>query len=103
MKRMFAWLALPVLTFTLNAGATETSDSGKRGHVTAYDAEGAMLDTQACKPKGLAHDYFSAPCGQTFRAKVKANICSTKGKGKHRWYYRVSDRKTLTSQTAICK
>jgi len=81
----------------------DTKGAGTKGHVTAYEADGkTVIDVAACPN----NKYTEAPCGQTFRDKIDAMLCKSKGKGKHKWKYQAGDgagKGIQTDQTADCK
>lgn len=102
MKTKLVVLSLGLSLVVAGIASADSDGAGTKGHVAAYDESGEVLDVVACKPTKLAWDYAKAPCGQTFRDNVKEKICADKGKGKHKWSYRVSDKKK-SKQTANCK
>jgi hypothetical protein len=80
----------------------DSSKAGKKGYVAAYESDGStVIDVKKCNAKGLSWDYVS--CGKSFRDDVKASLCASRGKGNHKWLYRVGDSKTKVSNTARCK
>jgi hypothetical protein len=102
MKTKLFVLSLGLLVMVAGIANADSDGAGTKGHVAAYDESGSVIDVAACPPTKLAWDYAKAPCGQTFRDKIKAKICDDKGKGKHKWSYRISDGKK-SKQTANCK
>ncbi len=99
--------------FTLFAAATaiavpafadsraDTKYAGHKGYVSAYDADmTTVLDVQSCDTKGGAHDYME--CGKHLRDRVKEDLCKLRGKGKHAFYYQVSDG-SKSKNHAFCK
>jgi hypothetical protein len=100
MKRKLT-LSLALLILTSLAGAA-TEEAGTKGTVSGYDSDGTtVLDVASCERKRLSWDYVS--CGKAFRERTKEKLCRERGKGKHKWFYRVGDSKVKTNQTAICK
>ncbi|MBI3204876.1 MAG: hypothetical protein HYZ29_25290 [Myxococcales bacterium] len=102
MKTKMVLVSLGLFTIVSGVAQADSDGAGTKGHVTAYDEAGAVLDVAACKPTKLAWDYAKAPCGQAFRDQVKSKLCADKGKGKHKWSYQISDGKKA-KQTANCK
>ncbi|MCC6667633.1 MAG: hypothetical protein IT375_28045 [Polyangiaceae bacterium] len=102
MKTKMILVSLGLCTIVSGVASADSNGAGTKGHVTAYDASGGVLDVAACAPTKLAWDYAKAPCGQAFRDKVKEKLCADKGKGKHKWSYQISDGKK-GKQTANCK
>jgi hypothetical protein len=81
-----------------SSARADTKGAGSKGHVTAYEEDGkTVIDVSACPNS----KYTDAPCGQTFRDRIKDQVCKAKGKGKHKWKYQVSDNKA-TDQYAQC-
>jgi hypothetical protein len=105
MHRSSAFVLFAAVSFTsLTVLADSKADpkfAGKKGYVTAYDSDQTtVLDVQSCDMKGNAHDY--PECGKALRERVKSDICVKKGKGKHEWYYQVSDN-SKSKHSTTCK
>jgi hypothetical protein len=99
MKRSLILLGLVFLTPAI--AAADNSGAGKKGYVTAYAADGeTILEVASCPRKGLSWDYNA--CGNPLRERIKARLCSEKGKGKHEWKYQVSNGIKMKS-TAYCR
>jgi hypothetical protein len=97
---LFAAVALTSVTALADSKA-DPKFAGQKGYVTAYDADQTtVLDVQSCDMKGNAHDY--PECGKALRERVKSDLCVKKGKGKHEWYYQVSDN-SKSKNSATCK
>lgn len=76
--------------------------AGTKGHVTAYEEDKkTVIDVDACPRTRGSWDYVS--CGRLFREKVKNNLCRTRGRGTHRWYYQVGDAQSFVLIQAVCK
>ena len=95
-------LSLSLLALSGSTLAADSSHAGQKGYVAAYDTDGSVIDVEKCAAKGkYSWDYVS--CGKAFRAKINDRLCSTLGKGNHKWLYRVGNSKSRISNTARCK
>ncbi len=80
-----------------DAGTVRTSGrAGRKGTVAAYfPSRLAVFDTQRCTKRRSVYQY--ANCGKALRDRVKRRLCARKGKGRHAYYYQVSDSKKRKS------
>ena len=74
--------------------------AGGKGKCVAMELDGTVLVQESCPSKGLSHDYVK--CGESVRERAKEMICKAKGKGTHKYLYRVSDNDPTTS-SVFCK
>jgi hypothetical protein len=95
---------LPILALSSIAVADDRDEergAGTVGHVTARTEDREVIDVDACPRINGSFKYVE--CGSKFRVKINESLCTTRGKGNHKWLYQVADSKTLTPNTARCK
>ena len=91
-------LAVGFTAFAANVSADGWA--GGKGMVAAMELDGTKILERSCPAKGLSHDYVS--CGKELRDTIKERLCAAKGKGTHKYLYRVSDNKPTTS-SVFCR
>ncbi len=105
MKRQAALVLFSAITLiavpVLADSKADPKYAGHKGYVAAYDSDlSTVLDVQSCDMKNMAHDY--PECGTHLRERVKEDLCRSRGKGKHKWYYQIADGKK-SEHVASCK
>ena len=70
--------------------------SGIRGHVTAYDLDGSLIDRRLCiTHRSGAVEYAS--CSARLRDEVKQRKCTRYGAGTHHFYFQYGDSRPVRS------
>jgi hypothetical protein len=101
MKKSAIVVSLGIAALTSTAFG-DSSNAGRKGYVAAYEADGStVIEVKKCNAKGSTWDYVG--CGKAFREEMKTALCASRGKGNHKWLYRVGDSKSKVSNTARCK
>ena len=98
--RAFVALGFAVGFSAFAANVSADGWAGGKGMVAAMELDGTKILESSCPVKGLSHDYVT--CGKDLRDRVKERLCAQKGKGTHKYLYRVSDSKPTTS-SVYCK
>jgi hypothetical protein len=105
LKKVLAGLGstFVILAFSASATADEPSDrrAGTDGHLTAWTLDREVIEVDPC-PRTGKNTWAYGSCGPRFRAKVNAELCQKRGKGRHAWLYQVGDSRILSNQTARC-
>ena len=74
--------------------------SGIRGHVTAYDLDGSLIDRRLCiTHRSGAVQY--AGCSARLRDEVKLRKCTRYGAGTHHFYFQYGDSRPVRS-SVVC-
>jgi hypothetical protein len=73
----------------------------KKSSSASYELDGeTVIVEETCPKKGGGYDYVA--CGSIVREKTKTSICGAKGKGTHKYLYRVGAGKP-TETSVLCK
>lgn len=72
------------------------STSGLRGHVTAYDLDGTLIDRKLCITHHRTGAVEYAGCSARLRDEVKLRKCRYSG-GTHHFYFQYGDSRPVRS------
>jgi hypothetical protein len=73
------------------------STSGLRGHVSAYDLDGTLIDRKLCITHHRTGAVEYGGCSARLRDEVKLRKCTRYGAGTHHFYFQYGDSRPVRS------
>ena len=71
--------------------------SGLRGHVTAYDLDGSLIDRRLCTTHYRTRVVEYSGCSARLRDEVKLRKCGRYGAGTHHYYFQIGEGRPVRS------